>query len=149
MVIDSIITFKRTKLFSPVRNIKSINRFRWNVENYRINFAFTQTWRYNTKLHEPNKRKMGLSAFDQSLLLHGRKVSWHSVFSFFIFLFRSNGKNEHLHENNLRHGYGNYFKSAVLNVTWFQLCSNFFLSNCKARWQRHLKYTLQLKILRT
>ena len=55
--------------------------------------------------------------------MHSRKVPWYSVFSFFIFLLRSNGKNEHLDENHFRHAYGNYFKSAVLKVTWFQLCS--------------------------
>ena len=38
----------------------------------------------------------------------------------FYFLFRSNGKKEHLDENNFHHGYDNYFKSAVLKVTWFQ-----------------------------
>ena len=57
--------------------------------------------------------------------MHSRKVPWYSVFSFFIFLFRSNGKNEHLDENHFRHAYGNYFKSAVLKVTWFQLCWKF------------------------
>ena len=43
-------------------------------------------------------------------------------FQFLFFLFRSNGKNEHLDENNFRHVHGNYFKSAVLKVTWLQLC---------------------------
>ena len=73
------------------------------------------------------------------------------VFCVFIvyFLFRNNGKKEHLDENNFRHGYGNYFKSAVLKVTWFQLCSTFFLNNYEAHWQRHLKDILRLKILRT
>ena len=61
----------------------------------------------------------------------------------------SNGKNKHLNENEFRHSYGNYFRSAVLKVTWFQLCSKFFLNNYEAHWQRHLKYTLQMKILRT
>ena len=67
----------------------------------------------------------------------------------FYFLFRSNDKKEHLDENHFRHGYGNYFKSAVLKVTWFQLCSTFFLNNYEAHWQRHLGDILQLKILRT
>ena len=40
----------------------------------------------------------------------------HSFFLFF-FLFRSNGKKEHLDENDFHHGYGSYFKSAVLKVT--------------------------------
>ena len=74
-------------------------------------------------------------------------MPWYSVFSFFIFLFRSNGKKEHLDENDFCHGYGNYFKSAALKVTWFQLCSKLFVSNYEVYWQRHLKDTLQWKIL--
>ena len=35
----------------------------------------------------------------------------------YIFLFKSSGKNEHLDENDFRHGYGKYFWSAVLKVT--------------------------------
>ena len=70
-------------------------------------------------------------------------------FLFLIFLFRSNGIKEHLDKNDFRHGYGNYFKSAVLKITWFQLRSKFFLNNYEAHWQRHLKDTLHLKILRT
>ena len=38
----------------------------------------------------------------------------------FIFLFRTNGKNEHLDENEFRNGYGNYFESAILKVSWYQ-----------------------------
>ena len=41
------------------------------------------------------------------------------IFSF-IFLFRANGKKEYLDENDFRHGYGNYFESAILKVTWYQ-----------------------------
>ena len=40
-------------------------------------------------------------------------------------------------------------KIAVLKVTWYQLCSKCFLDNYEAHWQRHLKDTLQMKILRT
>ena len=79
-------------------------------------------------------------------------VVWrcHMVFCFiFYFLFKSNGKKEHLDENNSRHGYGNYFKSAALKVSWFQLCSTFFLNNYETHWQRHLKDISQLKILPT
>ena len=39
---------------------------------------------------------------------------------FFIFLFGSNDKKEHLDKNDFCHGYNNYFKSAVLKVTCFQ-----------------------------
>ena len=79
-------------------------------------------------------------------------VVWrcHMVFCFiFYFLFKSNGKKEHLDENNSRHGYGNYVKSAALKVSWFQLCSTFFLNNYETHWQRHLKDISQLKILPT
>ena len=38
----------------------------------------------------------------------------------FIFLFRANDKKEYLDENDFRHGYGNYFESAILKVTWYQ-----------------------------
>ena len=87
-------------MFIPVRNIKSINRFRWNVElrlrltglNYRINFAFTQTWRYNTKLHGPNKRMGKNKKWDSLVLIRacfcmiGR---YHGIpcFHFFCFFF--------------------------------------------------------------
>ena len=39
------------------------------------------------------------------------------VFRIFIFLFRINGQKAHLDENDFRHCYGNFFKSAVLKVT--------------------------------
>ena len=39
------------------------------------------------------------------------------VFRIFIFIFRTNGKKEHLDEKDFRHGYGNYFESAILKVT--------------------------------
>ena len=34
----------------------------------------------------------------------------------FVFLFRTNGKEEHLDESNFRHSYGNYLKSAIREV---------------------------------
>ena len=44
------------------------------------------------------------------------------VFRIFIliFLFSTNGKKEHLDENDFHHGYGKYFESAILKVTWYQ-----------------------------
>ena len=44
------------------------------------------------------------------------------VFRIFIliFLFSTNGKKEHLDENDFYHGYGKYFESAILKVTWYQ-----------------------------
>ena len=73
------------------------------------------------------------------------------VFRVFIFilLFWTNCRKEHLDENDFHQGYGNYFESASLKVTWYQLFSKSFLNNYATHWQRHLKDTLQLKILRT
>ena len=68
--------------------------------------------------------------------------------SFLPFWLEATVKNNTWNERDFRHGYGNYFKSAVLNVTWFQLCSKFFL-NYEAHWQWHLEVTLQLKNLGT
>ena len=67
----------------------------------------------------------------------------------FIFLFPTKDKKEHLDENDFHHAYGDYFENAILKVTWYQLCLKFFLSNYETGWQKHLKDTLQLKILRT
>ena len=53
------------------------------------------------------------------------------MFSFFVFLFRSFGKEEHFYENSFRHSNGNYFRSAVLNVAGFQLSSKFFLKKLR------------------
>ena len=36
---------------------------RWAGYNYLKNFEFIQTYRYNTKLNDPNNRKMGLPGF--------------------------------------------------------------------------------------
>ena len=47
-------------------------------------------------------------------------------------------------ENDFHHGYGNYFRSFVLKVTWFQLRSKSFLDNYKIHWQRHLKLYFSL-----
>ena len=66
----------------------------------------------------------------------------------FIFLFRTNAQKEHLGGNNFCHCYGIFFGSVVLNVTWSQLCSKFFLNNYEAYWQQHLTDNLPLKILR-
>ena len=67
----------------------------------------------------------------------------------FYFLCKNNGKREQLHENDFRRSYGNFFWRCHSESTWSQLCSKFFLNNYEAPWQRHLKDTFQLKILRT
>ena len=42
------------------------------------------------------------------------------------FLFRSNGKKEHLDENDFRHSYGNYFRGAVVKVLDFNYVQSSF-----------------------
>ena len=75
--------------------------------------------------------------------MNGMKAPWYSVFSFLsIYLFsccclEATKKKKHLDENDFRVGYGNYFKSVILQIPWYQ------------HWQWHLKDTLQLKILQT
>ena len=51
------------------------------------NFVFTQTCRYSTRLHDPNKRKVGLPCFDWTWLLNGLKMPWYSVFLFLLLFF--------------------------------------------------------------
>ena len=79
------------------------------------------------------------------------KVLWHYVFSFLfiylLFLLRTNSTKENLDENNFPHCYGNFFKIAVLKVTCSQLYLKFFLNNNEAHRLRHLRDTLQFKIL--
>ena len=42
-----------------------------------------------------------------------------------------------------------FFRKCHSKSTWLELCSKFFLNNYKKPWQKHLKDTIQLKILRT
>ena len=104
-------------------------------------FAFTKTWKYITKLHDPNKKKMGLPYFDWTWLLNGMKMPWYSVcsFFFFFFLFRTNINKGYLDESDFRHCYGIFFKSAILKVTWTQLWSMFLLNNYEAHLQQHFE----------
>ena len=121
---------------------KRERRVRLASYNYRKNFDFTQTWICNSKLHDPNKRKVALSDFHSLILsmkvyvllsvwrCHGIPCSY-----LHFFCLESTVKS--------RHGCGNYFRSDILKVTWWHLCSKFFLNNYKAHWQQHLKDTLQ------
>ena len=71
-----------------------------------------------------------------------------SCFHFYFFV-KKYCKKENFDENNFHQCYRNFFGSPVLKVTWSELCSKFFLNNYEAHyWQRHLRDTLQLKILR-
>ena len=65
----------------------------------------------------------------------------------FSFLFRTNFKKGYLDDSDLRHCYGHYFESAILKVTWSQLCPKFLLNNCEAHWWHSCE--VQLKILST
>ena len=118
-------------------------------QNYWKNFDFTQTWRYNTKLHGQNQKKWN------SLVLSSADVwmvwRFHCILCFhFYFLFRTDAKKEHMVESNLHHGSGNYFGSTILKATWYQLFLKYFLNNFETYcWQQHLKGTVELKILRT
>ena len=72
-------------------------------------------------------------------------MPWYSVF---IFIFRLEPTvREQLDENNFRHYYGIFFESTILNL--LDHISEFIRNNYKTLWQRHLKDTSQLKILRT
>ena len=51
------------------------------------------------------------------------------ILFYFIFVCRTNGKKEHLCENNFCYFYGNYSESAILKVTWSQPSSKFLLNN--------------------
>ena len=88
-------------------------------------------------------RKMGISGFNRTNFCMEGRCHGIPCFHLLFFLFRSDGKKECLDENTFRHGYGNHFKTAVLKVTWFQLCSKFFLNNYEVHCKWHLKDTFQ------
>ena len=98
----------------------------------------------NRTLHEPNKKKKW-----ESLVLN-RGDLWmmwrcHAIPCFhFYFLFRINGKRNKLDENDFRFCYMVIF----LKVSFRKYLITAIFSNYKATWQRHLKDTFQLKILR-
>ena len=98
----------------------------------------------NRTLHEPNKKKKW-----ESLVLN-RGDLWmmwrcHAIPCFhFYFLFRNNGKRNKLDENDFRFCYMVIF----LKVSFRKYLITAIFSNYKATWQRHLKDTFQLKILR-
>ena len=138
---------------APLETLNSFTVFMQTLNATKIirvelseNFDVTQTRRYNTK---SNKRKIGLPCFGYRWLLNDINMPWYCVF-IFIFLFRNNVIREQLDVKTT---------SVVVMVflsqkyhsesTWSQLCSKFFFSNYEAPWQRHLKDTLQMKILRT
>ena len=67
---------------------------------------------------------------------------------YFYFLFRTNSKREQLHKNDFGYYYVNFFKRAILKVLDHRHVQSFF-SKFTRHCQRHLRDTLQLKVLRT
>ena len=55
------------------------------LESSQKNFTFSQTRNYNTKLHDPNKRKKGLTCFEETWLLNGMKMPWYCACLFLFF----------------------------------------------------------------
>ena len=61
------------------------------------------------------------------------------MFSIFFFLFRSNGKKEHLDENDFGHDYGIYFENATDMFTdMFKVLSQQFGGTLTMAFGRHL-----------
>ena len=104
----------------------------------RKNFSFTQTWKYNNKLYDTNKRKIGLLLFWVDQILNCVKMSWCSVYSFFIFLF----------------GTVSFIAMVVFSkAPFWKLHNHGYVQTFTSKFVRYiensiLKNTLQLKILR-
>ena len=123
------------------------------VRVVRKNFAFTEMWRCNTKLHDPSERKVGLPCFEQIWLLNSMNAMVFRVFILYFFLFRTNFKKGYLNESYFCHCYDDFFKSAILKVTW-KLPGRIYIQSFFSTFTRHfssciLKDILQLNILRT
>ena len=86
----------------------------WKVE-LSEKFWLEDIRRYNTKFYDPSKKKKKNTTPWLTVDLYEGAM----VF-IFLFLFRTNGKKEHLDESDFRHGYGNHFESAILKITWYQ-----------------------------
>ena len=153
---QTLISQTNAQPFSPVRDLHlPLSCKRWMLTKIiRLELSeklFTQTRQYNTKLHDPNKTKMGIPCFEWRWLLNYEHVIVFRVF-IFITLFR-NAIREQLDENDFRRCYSIFFPKVSfldsLIITWLQLCSEFFINNYEVPWQQHLKDTLRLKILWT
>ena len=138
---------------TPSRN--TWKRFHANVEgplrlsgwSYGQNFDFTQSWRYNTKLHEPNEEN-GTPLFWVELTFKGYEDTM--IFCVSIFIFRLEPTlRQQLDENNLRRCYGIFFESTILKLldqaTFKVLSQQLQDTLTTAIWSD----TLQLKILQT
>ena len=77
------------------------------------------------------------------------EMTWYSACLLLLFLFRTNGKKEHLDENNFRHCYGNFFRK--WHSESYLITAIFEVPSQKLRDidSSILKDTLQFFILRT
>ena len=72
------------------------------------------------------------------------------VFCVFIFImFRNNVIKEQLGQNNFRRCYGFFFSKVLFWTYLITTMLKVLYQQLRSTWQRHLKYTLQLKILWT
>ena len=90
------------------------------------------------KVHAPNKKETQLPCFEWMWLLNGVKTTWYSACSLLLSLFRTNGKKEHLDENNFRHCYGNFFRKWN-SESYLITCSKSLLNKYEAHWQQHFQ----------
>ena len=91
-------------------------------------FDFVQTWKYNTKLHDTNKRKIGLHFLSRANFW----IGWR-----FHGMFRINGQKEHLDENNFRHCYGNSLRVLFLITIMFNVLSKQLWGILTTTYERH------------
>ena len=102
--------------------------------------TLTQTWRYNSKIHEPIKKKMKLPCFELRWILKGVRMPWNCFY--FHFLFRTDGKRKSGWER-LPSLLWYFIRKYQSETTWSQLCLKFFYNNWEAFGRQ------QLKILQT
>ena len=81
-------------------------------------FDFIETWSYITKLHDPNKGRTGLPGSEFWMVW---KCYGIPCFHFYFFC--------------LEPTVTKTLWSAILKVTWSQLCLNFIFKNCEAHLQ--------------
>ena len=117
-------------LHERVKHTKFIYRFHanvnvdwdWQAIIYRKNFDFTQTWICNSKLHEPNKRKVAVSDFRSLILRRADFWVYEGVMVFHVLIFIFFCLEQTV---KIRHGCGSYFRSAILRVTGTYVQSSF------------------------
>ena len=101
-------------------------------------YDFTQSWKYNIKLHEPNKRKME-NGYENPMIF---------CVSFFIFCLEPTVR-EQLDEDDFRHCYGIFFRKYRSETTWSSHVQSSFATITRHFDNDIWNNTLQLKILLT